>query len=73
MESHEPMKCHTESSIATLVPRAVGLSSYFFSDALSLPCPLFWLLQPGPAPLELQLSLHRYNLMLCSLITFTFL
>lgn len=36
MESHEPMKCHTESSIATLVPPAVGLSSYFFPDALSL-------------------------------------
>lgn len=25
MESHEPMKCRTESSIATLIPRAVGL------------------------------------------------
>lgn len=50
LESHEPMKCHTENSIATLIPKAVGLLLFgtafrsgvsdpcFFSGTLSLIC-----------------------------------
>lgn len=39
MESHEPMKCHTENSIATLIPKAVGLLfGNAFRSGVSNPC-----------------------------------